>query len=225
MLRILGGEFRSRVIQSPEGDQTTRPMASRAKEAIFNLLRGWFDGTNVLDLFAGVGTMGLEAVSRGAKRVVMVEMSRTSHRILEENIAALKCADRAEAIRGDALSPLVLARAPKPVSVMFIDPPYRMMENERERAMVFAQIQACRAVLTEKSFVVLRTPDLEESVSLAIPGFEGPETHSYGADMRVHLYMPVRKAATSAIVMTDGAESADESRSQSIPAAETRSLE
>lgn len=63
MLQILGGQFRSRKLQIPEGTQT-RPMGSRTKEAIFNILRGWFEGANVLDIFAGVGTMGLEAAYR-----------------------------------------------------------------------------------------------------------------------------------------------------------------
>jgi 16S rRNA (guanine966-N2)-methyltransferase len=193
MLRIIGGEFRSRRLASPPGAEITRPMASRAKESIFNLLRGWFEDANVIDLFAGVGTMGLEAVSRGAKQVLLVEQSRPVFRILKENIEALGCGDRATAVQGDALSPTVLLRAPKPVHVLFIDPPYAVMEEETGRERVLAQIRAAKEVLAEKSFVVLRAPELTPGVSLRIDGFEGPETHRYGSDMFVHLYMPITR--------------------------------
>lgn len=194
MLRIIGGEFRSRKLASPPGADVTRPMASRAKESIFNLLRGWFEDANVIDLFAGVGTMGLEAVSRGAKQVLLVEQSRPVFRILQENIETLGCGDRATAVQGDALSPTVLLRAPKPVHVMFIDPPYEMMRNDEDRERLFAQIRAAREILAEKSFVVLRSPGLKHEPSLRIDGFEGPETHRYGSDMLVHLYMPVTRS-------------------------------
>ncbi len=197
MLRILGGEFRSRVIAGPIGDQTTRPMASRVKESIFNILRGWFDDANVLDLFAGVGTMGLEAVSRGARRVLMVEQSRQSFRVLEQNIAALQCADRAEAVQGDAFSPLVLARAPRPVHVVFVDPPYRMIEDDRDRERLQARLSSLRPIMADKGFLVLRAPGMKREVPLAIEGFNGPETHAYGSDMRVHFYMPHTHAELS----------------------------
>lgn len=197
MLRIIGGEFRSRRLASPPGADVTRPMASRAKESIFNLLRGWFEDANIVDLFAGVGTMGLEAVSRGARQVLLVEQSRPVFRILQENIESLGCSDRAVAVQGDALSPTVLIRAPKPVHVMFIDPPYSVMRDEAERERVFAQVRAAREILAEKSFVVLRSPELKGEAPLRIEGFAGPETHRYGSDMLVHLYMPA--SATKSI--------------------------
>lgn len=190
MLRIIGGEFRSRQLASPPGADVTRPMAARAKESIFNLLRGWFEDANVVDLFAGVGTMGLEAVSRGAKHVLLVEQSRPVFRILEENIGTLGCGDRATAVQGDALSPTVLLRAPRPVHVMFVDPPYAIMADEVGRGRVFAQIRTAREMLADKSFVVLRSPALKQGESLTIEGFAGPETHRYGSEMLVHLYMP-----------------------------------
>src|SRR5262245_15938357 len=76
MLKIIAGEFRSRKLLTPDDGSVSRPYGARVKESIFNLLRGWFEGATVIDLFAGVGTMGLEAVSRGAARVFMVERDR-----------------------------------------------------------------------------------------------------------------------------------------------------
>lgn len=199
MIRIIGGEFRSRMLHTPEGAETTRPMAARVKESIFNLLRGWFEGANVFDLFAGVGTMGLEAVSRGAKRVVMVEQNRGIHKLLKENIDLLGCADRATAHWGDALSPTVLHAAPKPVDVMFIDPPYDLMRRTDTRTRVMMQIALAKNVLAEKAFVVLRVPLQEDEIDaekeLLVAGFDGPEIHQYGRDMLVCLYMPTRTPA------------------------------
>ena len=193
MLKIIAGEYRSRQLQSPVGRNVTRPITARVKESVFNLLRGWFDNNeNVVDLFAGVGSIGLEAASRGAGHVLMVERHRGTFRILEENIASLGCKDRAQAMMGDALSPLVFLRAPKPIDVLFLDPPYPMMHDEQQRLLTLKQIEVSRPYLNSPAMVVLRTPDLDETVNLSIPGFDGPERHNYGHDMAVHLYMPAK---------------------------------
>jgi len=190
MLKIIGGEHRSRVLLSPEDDRTSRPYTSRAKESVFNLLRGWFDGARVLDLFAGVGTMGLEAVSRGAAEVVLVERDREIHRLLQKNIEALRCGDRAKAVLADALSPAALARAPKPVDVAFVDPPYDLMIDERSRPRVLEQVSRLGEIMATKSFVVLRSPISKVQADFSLPGLEGPEEHDYGHEMHVMLYAP-----------------------------------
>lgn len=175
-------------------------MASRAKESVFNLLRGWFDDTAVLDLFAGVGTMGLEAISRGASKAVMVERHRTIVRLLERNIASLRCADRAVVVPGDALSPAVIASAravAERFDIVFIDPPYAIMETEEGRARVFAQVTRCRALMGDTGFVVLRTPLDPGRVDHRIAGFDGPEVHRYGKEMRVLLYAPSKADGAS----------------------------
>jgi 16S rRNA (guanine966-N2)-methyltransferase len=191
MPRIIAGEFRSRRLITPADDPSTRPYTDRVKESVFNLLRGWFEDANVLDLFAGVGTMGLEAVSRGAKRVLMVEQNRGVYKMLEQNIATLKCEDRAEAMQGDALSRVAILRAPKPVDVVFIDPPYEMMKRPESRRRVLSQIERCRDVMGDAGFVVLRSPvGPSEDLPLDVEGFIGPEAHRHGKDMWVLLYEP-----------------------------------
>lgn len=190
MLKILGGEFRSRPLSSPAGEDVTRPMTSRTKESIFNLLRGWFEGARVLDLFAGVGTMGLEAVSRGASAVVLIERDREVYSHLQRNIVSLGCAERAVAIQGDALGPIAIERAPTPVDVVFLDPPYLLMEDPLWRPKVLAQAQRLRSVMADKAFLVLRSPIPLSEEEIRLPGFDGPEVHQYGREMLVMLYMP-----------------------------------
>jgi 16S rRNA (guanine966-N2)-methyltransferase len=197
MLKILGGEFRSRFLQSPEGADQTRPMTSRTKESIFNLLRGWFEGARVLDLFAGVGTMGLEAVSRGATQVVLIERDREICGYLTANIATLRCGDRAIAIQADALGPVAIQRAPAPVDIVFLDPPYAMMEDDEIRPTILEQAKQLRSVMAEKSFLVLRSPIMLSDAEIHLEGFDGPETHEYGRGMFVFLYMPKQPASAA----------------------------
>ncbi|MEN9668273.1 MAG: rRNA ((966)-N(2))-methyltransferase RsmD [Planctomycetota bacterium] len=194
MLQILGGEFRSRKLQIPEGTQT-RPMGSRTKEAIFNILRGWFEGANVLDIFAGVGTMGLEAASRGAARVVCVEQNRLVGEFLRANIHTLGCADRVQWVQTDALGPGSIAAAPQPVNIVFVDPPFEMMNEDESRQRVLTHIFNLKPMLAEKAFVVLRVPSYSTELNYEIPGFDGPEAHDYGLQQNVLLYMPHRDAA------------------------------
>jgi len=190
MLRIISGEFRSRLLATPADAKTTRPMTDRAKESIFNLLRGWFDDATVLDLFAGVGSLGLEAVSRGAAMVVMVERDRHIVDLLRRNVTTLDVADRTKVLQADALAPEVVASVPRPVQVVFMDPPYAMMEEEASRRRIFEQAARCGALMEEGGFLVLRTPLDPDRTPHEIDGFDGPEVHRYGAEMFTLLYAP-----------------------------------
>jgi len=196
MLRIIAGEFRSRRLATPADDRSTRPYTSMARESVFNVLRAWFDGACVLDLFAGVGTMGLEAVSRGAKRVVMVERDRTVYELLERNATDLACLDRVALVRADALAESTLVRAASaagaPFDVVFVDPPYALMEDDSGRTRVRAQVQRLGALMARESFLVLRSPIDPQRFDARIEGFIGPEPHVFGHDMWVLLYQPQR---------------------------------
>jgi 16S rRNA (guanine966-N2)-methyltransferase len=190
VLKIISGEYRSRILLTPSGEDRTRPMTARVKESVFAMLQGWFKGARVLDLFAGVGTVGLECASRGASEVVMVERDREVFRYLEHNIETLKCGDRVIAIQADALGPTALARSPKPVDLVFMDPPYALMVDPATRKLVMAQAARTLSLFAPKGFLVLRTPvDLDEE-ERKILGFKGPESHQYKDDMWVYLYMP-----------------------------------
>ncbi len=173
----MGGEHRSRVLRTPAGADVTRPMTGRVKESIFNILRGWFDDAVVLDLFSGVGTMGLEAMSRGARAAVLVERDRDVIDCLEENIRAL----------ADALSPAALADLPGPVTVAFMDPPYPLAEQASGRRKILEQCARIRGVMAERGWLLLRLPYELAPEERAVPGFDGPEIRSFG-DMHVHLW-------------------------------------
>lgn len=191
MLRILSGIYRSRRLESPDGDDLTRPMTARVKESVFGLLRGWFEEARVLDLFAGVGTMGLEAASLGAREVVCVERDRTVLGYLRRNIESLGCGDRVTVLVGDALASGTLARAGGVFDLVFMDPPYELMQEEKSLARVLAAAARVREVMGEKGFLVLRRPvDPHSPPPPTLEGFVGPEVHDYGKGMQVLLYCP-----------------------------------
>ena len=188
MLKVLAGQFKSRKLKTPRDNETTRPWTGRARESVFNQLRGHIGDGIILDLFAGVGTMGLEAVSRGSKTVVLVEQDRKIYEMLQNNIETLDCAETAIALQCDALSSIPLLRIPRPVDVVFIDPPYAMMVDEKSRERIFEQIANLPAILDAEGLVVLRTPVNPHQVPHTVDALTGPEMHKMGAGMWVLFY-------------------------------------
>lgn len=119
-VRIGGGEWRSRLLRFPDA-LALRPTPDRVRQTLFNWLGQELYGLHCLDLFAGSGALGFEALSRGAASVVMVENNPAVQRALLDNAKLLK-ADKANILRSDALSFLTQNR--QPFDVVFLDPPY-----------------------------------------------------------------------------------------------------
>ena len=126
-MRIVAGDLRGRVIAAPEGD-ATRPTSDRAREAVFNILEHapWspgLDGLRVLDLFAGSGAMGLEALSRGAAHAAFVETAGPALAALRANIETFRLGPRTTVLRQDATRLAARGTEP-PFDVAILDPPY-----------------------------------------------------------------------------------------------------
>ena len=122
-MRIVAGRHRGRKLMAPPG-LDTRPTSDRAREALFNILEHGeppLEGCRFLDLFAGSGAVGLEAASRGAGRVLLVEKARAAQAAARANIAHLGEAERVTLRAGDATR---LGRAAEPFDIVFLDPPY-----------------------------------------------------------------------------------------------------
>lgn len=118
-MRVIGGEFRSRRLKAPAGD-TVRPTPDRLREALFNILSPRIEGCTFLDAYAGCGSVGIEALSRGAQRAIFLEKSRPALRCLDENIEALEIRSRCEVHPG-AAAPVITNFA---ADIVFLDPPY-----------------------------------------------------------------------------------------------------
>jgi 16S rRNA (guanine966-N2)-methyltransferase len=124
-VRVIGGSERGRRLRAPRG-QRTRPTADRMRVTLFDILGPSVGGARVLDLFAGTGAVGIEALSRGAARAVFVERDRDALRVLRANLAALGLGrEAARVVAGDALALLpTLAASEAPFDLVFLDPPY-----------------------------------------------------------------------------------------------------
>ncbi|ETX13824.1 DNA methyltransferase [Roseivivax halodurans JCM 10272] len=128
-MRVVAGRFRGRTLASVgKGDPGAhlRPTTDRVREALFNMLGGGrfgdpFDGARVLDLFAGTGALGLEALSRGASHVTFVESGRKAQGLIRNNVTTLDVAAETALIGRDALK---LPGAEAPATLIFLDPPY-----------------------------------------------------------------------------------------------------
>ena len=129
-MRIIGGKYKGRVLESFPGENI-RPTSDKVREAIFDILGKIPEGAKVLDLFAGTGALGFEAVSRGAKMVTMVEKDRRALRIIRENIRILGLGDRVEIISEDYRKALRrLGRERRSFGLVFADPPYKMLGTD-----------------------------------------------------------------------------------------------
>lgn len=120
-MRVITGTARGRKLKSLEG-LDTRPTADRVKEGIFNIIQFDLEGRRVLDLFAGTGQMGIEALSRGAASAVFVEQRRDAAATVRDNLKTTQLDSRAKVICGEAMA--FLASAREKFDIIFIDPPY-----------------------------------------------------------------------------------------------------
>ena len=122
MTRVIAGAARGRRIAAPRGTRT-RPTSDKVRGAVFNVLGQFFDGGEVLDLYAGTGALALEALSRGCARALCVDADREAAAVIVANAEALGMADRVEVRRGRVLDVLP-ALPPGRFALAFIDPPY-----------------------------------------------------------------------------------------------------
>jgi len=208
-LRIIAGERRGWKIEAPEGADITRPISDRIKENMFNILQGEVPGATVLDLFAGTGSIGLEALSRGARWVTFVEQHREIVELLRRNIEKLGYEGNSRVIPGSALRPrpdFVRRRLPVQVEprggapaeeapasapansgelvfdLIFADPPYRMVKDELTRAGIgesLARLRELGAVATDAKIVLRREADAPAPEDW--PGFALVESRRYGS--------------------------------------------
>lgn len=123
-MRIVAGKARGRKLFSPPTDET-RPTLDRIKESIFNIIQGYVMDAVVVDVFAGTGSLGLEAASRGAKKCYLIDKSPNTFPYLKKNIETLKFQEECTALNMDSYDALrMFVRNKEEFDIIFIDPPY-----------------------------------------------------------------------------------------------------
>jgi 16S rRNA (guanine966-N2)-methyltransferase len=187
-MRITGGTFRGRLLASPP-DMRVRPTSDRTRQAIFNMLQhkdfgiGFtLDGAAVIDLFAGTGALGIEAISHGARWCLLVDDNADSRALQRENVESLNLTGATRIWRRDAtdLGPVSPA-AGGPFNLVFLDPPYR--KDLIPRALASLKDGGW---LADKALLVAETESLEP---LNAPGFTLIEDRNYG-ETRVRFLTP-----------------------------------
>jgi 16S rRNA (guanine966-N2)-methyltransferase len=175
-VRIIAGSRKGHTIQAPKG-LDTRPTSDRAREAAFNLI-GPVDGASVLDLFAGSGALGLEALSRGAASAVFVESDREACRAVERNLDRLRL--RGTVICADALRSLAAeAAARRKYDLVLVDPPYGSFDSMQTALATYLP-----AVLARDGLAVVET---ESRVEPDLPPLRRRTSRRYGAP-RISLF-------------------------------------
>ena len=121
-MRIIGGTAKRRGLKSPSPSTGVRPILARIKKSLFDILRPRLEGADFLDLYAGSGAVGLEALSRGARYVTFVDMNPNCLSIIRQNLSKLDLFDRARLVRADVLKSLAFVGGP--FDLIFMGPPY-----------------------------------------------------------------------------------------------------
>jgi 16S rRNA (guanine966-N2)-methyltransferase len=169
-MRIIAGSRKGARISAPKSD--TRPTGDRVREAAFNLI-GPVDDMAVLDLFAGSGAMGLEALSRGAKKAVFVESDREAQRAIERNLEKLDLKG-ARIVKSDARRALASeAASGRRYDLVLVDPPYRMFDSLQPTLAAHLP-----ALLAEDGLVVLET---DKRTQPELPSLAERTSRAYGS--------------------------------------------
>jgi len=167
-VRIIAGRFGGRIIQAPEG-KITHPMSERVRSSLFNILGNEIKDAEVLDAFAGSGSLGLEALSRGAKHATFIERDRLANQILIQNVGILNVEAESTVLQMNVAS-WITKNQDKLFDVIFTDPPYNDMQ--------FSTVSRLCKLLSPKGLMVLSYPGRGE-----VPPVDGivvVDNRSYG---------------------------------------------
>jgi len=171
-LRIIAGEFKGKRLFSPK-DRRVRPTTDKVKEAVFSMVSGYLEDAVVVDLFSGTGNLGLEALSRGARKCWFCDNSRDSMELVRRNIAHCGQEERSVTLTGDFSR--ALGRVTDKVDILFLDPPYGkgLIEKSLERA--------CELSLLGQDGVAVAECGEGEDLPEAVSGMTKVKQKRYGA--------------------------------------------
>lgn len=153
-MQVIAGKAKGRALIAPKGFQT-RPITARIKEALFNIWQTRIVGANFLDLFAGSGSIGIEAISRGAEKVVFVERSRKAIEVIKKNLATCNFTDGYEIQQGDVFKKMMwMSEAGSLFDLIYLDPPFTV----RDMFLPVLEALSQAAILAHNGAVAIRAP-------------------------------------------------------------------
>lgn len=188
-MRIIAGRFRRRQLHSAPG-LTTRPITDRVKESLFERIEESLREARIADVFAGTGTLGLEALSRGARSVVFFEQDRVAFELLRKNVAALEVGDCTVCWQTDAVRTSYRPQSPLdvlPYDLIFFDPPYKLADSMRPASPLWKSLQrlARPGLSADDARLVLRVP---EHARFSVPQAWSSDWTLTMSNMEIHVY-------------------------------------
>lgn len=170
-MRVITGTARGRRLATLPGTDTVRPTSEKVKEAIFSAIQFDIEGRRVLDLFAGSGQLGIEALSRGAESAVFTDISPASLEVVNKNLAATGLQSKAEVVKSDYSS--FLARSKKTFDIAFLDPPYKS-------GVLLDALGKVAALMSDYGTVFCEHPS-ESRLPEYVCGFKVSRVYKYGS--------------------------------------------
>jgi len=175
-MRIISGKFKGRELKTPKGGKT-RPTSGKVRGSVFDILQAQVEGTDFLDLFAGSGAMGIEALSRGARHATFVEKDRIAVRALRDNLICLKLEEETTLLSTDVFAAVKrFVKAEASFQVIYIDPPYAL-----DISPLFPQLSS---ILADGGILIIEQGKKGE---IAIEGLEQIQQRSFG-DTILHFF-------------------------------------
>ena len=170
-MRVITGKARGVQLKTPEG-MLTRPTADKVKEALFSIVNFDIPAAKVLDLFAGTGQLGIEAISRGAKSAVFVDAGDAPCKLIRENLRRAKMEQEGRVVRADYLQ--FLSQCRETFDIIFLDPPYAevFLENAIKKISEIDILQSGGIIVSERP--------VEKPLNLEIDGFSRSKDYKYG---------------------------------------------
>jgi 16S rRNA (guanine966-N2)-methyltransferase len=185
-MRVIAGKARRIQLVSLEGE-AVRPTLDRYKETLFNTIQAYIPDSFFIDVFAGTGAIGIEALSRGAKRVIFIENNKKALSVINENLEKTRLCDGAEVIARDAVSALMGLRSDECADVIFIDPPYnRGLETEVLRVLKTSPLAG------EDTLFVVEASNETSLDELTDLGYEIVKTKDYRTNRHIFLRLIIQ---------------------------------
>jgi len=178
VLKVLAGDARGRILKTlPQDDLSIRPMLGRMKKSVFDIIQFKIPDCDFLDLFAGVGSVGIEALSRGAKSCVFAELSKTSLDLIKHNVNMLGYSQRAKIVRCDVIRDFELIA--KKYDIVFMGPPYKDGDKKALALTMPALKNVVKYDILKEDSVLIAQKQIKEPVGL-VAGLDNYRTEKYG---------------------------------------------
>jgi 16S rRNA (guanine(966)-N(2))-methyltransferase RsmD len=189
-LKVIAGTARGRLLKTlPKGNLSVRPMLARMKKSVFDIIQFNIQNSTFIDLFAGIGSVGIEALSRGAKKVVFAELSDTSLSIIKYNVNMLGFNNNAKIVKCDVIKNFVVLQ--DKYDIVFMGPPYKD-NNKKALALTYPTLKnVVRYNILKPDSILVAQKHIKESVGV-IKGLECFRMEKYG-DTVISFYKQARE--------------------------------